>query len=136
MGKMFKAVATKMQAALRDEIASRQAEIDQFQSALDLLSGTFGGTTRSAKTTRVRSVAKTKASGLRVDWDAVLKQVPNRFGVEQIMKIKSAASKGRAQVYPALNRWESTGRIKRVEKGVYVKVGAKAKKKPAVAAAA
>lgn len=37
------------------------------------------------------------------------------------MKHPGAASKGRAQAYPALNRWEATKRIKRVSKGVYEK---------------
>ena len=59
----------------------------------------------------------------RVNWDEVLSSVPQRFGVEDVMKHPGAASKGRAQVYPALNRWEATKRIKRVGKGVYEKAG-------------
>ena len=59
----------------------------------------------------------------RVNWDEVLSSVPQRFGVEDVMKHPGAAAKGRAQVYPALNRWEATKRIKRVSKGVYEKAG-------------
>ena len=59
----------------------------------------------------------------RVNWDEVLSSVPQRFGVEDVMKHPGAAAKGRAQVYPALNRWEATKRIKRVGKGVYEKAG-------------
>jgi hypothetical protein len=58
-----------------------------------------------------------------VSWEEVLSSVPQRFGVEDVMKHPGAAAKGRAQVYPALNRWEATKRIKRVGKGVYEKAG-------------
>lgn len=60
--------------------------------------------------------------GKRVKWDDVLASVPKRFGVQDVMKHPGAAAKGRAQVYPALNRWEATKRIKRVEQGVYEKL--------------
>ena len=59
----------------------------------------------------------------RVSWDEVLASVPKRFGVLDVMKHPGAAAKGRAQVYPALNRWEATKRIKRVDKGTYEKLG-------------
>jgi hypothetical protein len=42
------------------------------------------------------------------------------------MKHPGAAAKGRGQVYPALNRWEATKRIRRVDKGVYEKAGGSA----------
>ncbi|HZR81154.1 MAG TPA: hypothetical protein VFD92_08650 [Candidatus Binatia bacterium] len=64
-----------------------------------------------------------RAGGRRVNWDEVLSSVPQRFGVEDIMKHPGAASKGRAQVYPALTRWETAGRIRRISKGVYEKGG-------------
>jgi hypothetical protein len=62
----------------------------------------------------------------RVSWDEVLASVPNRFGVQDVMKHPGAAAKGRAQIYPALNRWEATKRIKRVGKGLYEKAAGKA----------
>ena len=47
------------------------------------------------------------------------------------MKHPGAAAKGRAQVYPALNRWETTKRVRRVGKGVYEKAGGDAVVAPA-----
>jgi hypothetical protein len=68
-------------------------------------------------------VRRPRAGGKRVKWDEVLAFVPRRFGVQDVMKHPGAAAKGRAQVYPALNRWESTKRVRRVGKGVYEKLG-------------
>lgn len=63
------------------------------------------------------------SGGKRVDWNQVLDSLPKRFGVEDVMKHPGAAAKGRAQVYPALNRWEGAKRVRRVGKGVYEKAG-------------
>lgn len=53
----------------------------------------------------------------------MLAWVPKQFGVQDVMKHPGAASRGHAQVYPALNRWEATKRVKRVGKGLYEKAG-------------
>ncbi len=47
---------------------------------------------------------------------------PKRFGVADIMKHRGAASKGRAQIYPALARWVAAKTVRSVPKGVYEKV--------------
>ena len=41
-----------------------------------------------------------------------------------MLKNPDAARKGRAQIYPALNRWEASKAIKRVAKGCYRKAAA------------
>ena len=61
----------------------------------------------------------------RVSWDQVLASVPKKFGVEDVLKHPGAAAKGRPQIYPELNRWEATKRIRRVSTGIYEKLGGK-----------
>lgn len=85
-----------------------------------------GGAARSS------SAGATRPRGSnRVNWDDVLSSVPQRFGVEDVMRHPGAAAKGRAQVYPALNRWEATKRVKRVGKGLYEKAAGGAAAAPA-----
>jgi hypothetical protein len=103
--------------------ADLQKMVDQAESWRGLLGGAFGGAVKRGPGRPAGSGRKAArgGGGGRVSWDDVLASVPNRFGVEDIMKHPGAASKGRAQVYPALTRWETAGRVRRVSKGVYEK---------------
>lgn len=79
-------------------------------------------TTVSAKRA-VRGVkAKAAKGGKRADWNAILKSVGKRFDVAAVLKNKDAAKRGRAQVYPALRRWEQAGLIIKGSDGFYCKV--------------
>ncbi|MEW6268304.1 MAG: hypothetical protein AB1689_03290 [Thermodesulfobacteriota bacterium] len=49
----------------------------------------------------------------------MLASVPEKFGVEDVMKHPGARAKGRAQVYPALSRWMQASKIKKIGKGRY-----------------
>jgi hypothetical protein len=57
--------------------------------------------------------------GSRVDWKAVLATLPPVFTIEDVMKNPAAAAKGRPQVYPALDRFQTLKLVKRVGKGQY-----------------
>ncbi len=106
---------------LQDEIEELRDQAATWRTMAPAnLTAWFGGGRRKAD----RATGSTRPRGTnRVNWDEVLSSVPQRFGVEDVMKHPGAAAKGRAQVYPALNRWEATKRIKRVGKGVYEKAG-------------
>lgn len=110
---------------LENELAHLKDQAETWQKAVGgKIRGSFGikrGPGRPPG--RPVGSGRGKSKGARVSWDEVLASVPKRFGVPDVMKHPGAAAKGRAQVYPALNRWEATKRIKRVGKGVYEKVG-------------
>lgn len=105
--------------ALEDELTELRGQLHQWRQLAG--SGVRAIATRGPG--RPRAVAARGAGGKRVKWDEVLAFLPKRFGVEDVMKHPGAAAKGRAQVYPALNRWETTKRVRRVGKGVYEKAG-------------
>lgn len=96
--------------------------IEQAENWRSLLGGAFRSARRGRPPGSGRGGRRAAGGGGRVSWDEVLASVPQRFGVEDIMKHPGAASKGRPQVYPALTRWETAGRVRRVSKGVYEKV--------------
>ncbi|MFM8412978.1 MAG: hypothetical protein ACKOCT_22215 [Alphaproteobacteria bacterium] len=62
---------------------------------------------------------KPRAAGPRVDWDEVLRSLPEVFGIEDVLKHPGAAAKGKAQSYPAMTRWQKAGRIEKVERGKF-----------------
>lgn len=105
--------------ALEDELTELRGQLHQWRQ----LAGSGGRTVATRGPGRPRAVAAARSGGKRVKWDEVLAFLPKRFGVEDVMRHPGAAAKGRAQVYPALNRWETTKRVRRVGKGVYEKLG-------------
>lgn len=65
---------------------------------------------------------KTKTRGKRVDWDAVLASLPSTFTIEDVLKTPGGKAKGRAQIYPAINRWVNAKKARKVGTGRYNRV--------------
>ena len=120
----FRVQAARALELLRREINRREAEIRDMVSQLDGWRAFVNGGRRLGRPAIARRGPGRPRGGKRVNWDEVLASVPKKFGIEDVMKHPGAAAKGRAQAYPALTRWETSGRIKRIEKGRYQKVGA------------
>jgi hypothetical protein len=124
----LRAKASKVLSQLEKQIAALEGELSHLRAQTDQWRKVAGGKIARALGTgrrrgRPPGSGRARAKGARVKWDDVLASVPKRFGVQDVLKHPGAAAKGRAQVYPALNRWEALKRIKRVEQGVYEKVG-------------
>jgi len=127
--------AARVIAALDGEIARRRKELAELVAHADAwratlggrisaaLGGLGGGVERAKAARGTRKAGKGRArGGKRVSWDAVLASLPESFTIEDVLKNPDAARKGRAQIYPALNRWEASKVIKRVAKGRYKRV--------------
>lgn len=130
----IRAQAAKVLQQLEGQIRSLEDELTELRGQLHQWRQLAGGGARTATTRgpgRPPAAASGRSGGKRVKWDEVLAFLPKRFGVEDVMKHPGAAAKGRAQVYPALNRWETTKRVRRVGKGVYEKAGGDSAAAPA-----
>ena len=121
--------AARVIAALDQEIARRRKELAELVAHADAWRATLGGRISAAlgelggKTVKApRAKRGRPRGGKRVSWDAVLASLPESFTIEDVLKNPDAARKGRAQIYPALNRWEASKVIKRVAKGRYKRV--------------
>lgn len=128
----IRAQAAKVLQQLEGQIRALEGELTELRGQLHQWRQLAGGGVRSAAT-RGRGRPARRSGGKRVKWDDVLSFLPRRFGVQDVMKHPGAAAKGRAQVYPALNRWETTKRVRRVGKGVYEKTGGESGGAPAPA---
>jgi hypothetical protein len=73
----------------------------------------------AAKRAVSKGTSRKASSNGRVDWDGVLKALPQTFGASDVLKNPAAAAKGQAQVYPAIGRWVATKKIRKVGKGQY-----------------
>ncbi len=76
-----------------------------------------------AKKKRKATAAKKVPSGGRVDWDKILASLPATFTIDDVMADPGATSKGRNQVYPAINRWVNAKKARKVGTGRYKRVG-------------
>lgn len=124
----IRAQAAKVLQQLESQIRTLEDELTELRGQLHQWRQLAGGSGRAAVLRGAARVAgaprrRGGGGGKRVKWDEVLAFLPKRFGVQDVMKHPGAAAKGRAQVYPALNRWESTKRVRRVGKGAYEKLG-------------
>ncbi len=63
------------------------------------------------------------AAGRRVDWDKILVGLPATFTIDDVMETPGARSKGRNQVYPAINRWVTAKKARKVGTGRYKRLG-------------
>lgn len=123
-------------ALLTREIQRREAELARLVAQADLCraavdqrqveptAGRSPGGPAARKTTRgatrgVRRKVRGVRGAARVDWDEVLASVPATFGVADILEHPGARSRGRAQAYPALTRWQQAKKIKKVGTGRY-----------------
>jgi hypothetical protein len=124
----IRAQAAKVLHQLERQIQSLEAELAQLVDQANTWRNLIGGRGQQAsrgpgRPGRPRGQRAQRSGGKRVDWNEVLASVPRRFGVQDVMRHPGAAAKGRAQVYPALSRWESAKLIRRVSQGVYEKAG-------------
>ncbi|MFM8410812.1 MAG: hypothetical protein ACKOCT_11090 [Alphaproteobacteria bacterium] len=132
--------AARVIEALDGEIAKRRKELAELVAHADAWRATLGGRISAAlgelggkRAKAPRAKKGRPRGGKRVSWDAVLASLPESFTIEDVLKNPDAARKGRAQIYPALNRWEASKVIKCVAKGRYKRV-AGAEKATAAAA--
>ncbi|HEY8515265.1 MAG TPA: hypothetical protein VIS07_07115 [Candidatus Binatia bacterium] len=116
--------AEKALAALLQEIREREAELESLIEQANAWRNAIGigprrrGPGRPPRSTTTAGARRSSGGG-RVNWDEVLASVPEKFGVEDVMKHPGARAKGRAQVYPALSRWMQANKIKKIGKGRY-----------------
>jgi hypothetical protein len=131
--------ATRVLTSLSQEIQRRESELRDLVSQANSWRAALGlggralhvGNGAGRRGRRPSAAPARRSGGKRVDWDQVLASVPKRFGVDHVMRHPGARSKGRAQIYPALTRWEATKKIRRIGKGQYEKVAGAVKARPA-----
>ncbi len=112
--------ARALYASLQSEIRSKETELRQLKEEaaaihrLGLGSAAVGGTRGRARAAR----AAAAPSG-RVDWRAMLDQLPKQFKAADVRGIGAAKSKRPSEIFAAITRWIDAGLVKRKARGVY-----------------
>lgn len=104
---------------LRKEIRAKEIELRRLREEESRLRLLIGG---GRAVGRPRSVAKSTANGIaRIDWRAVLDQLPRQFKASDVRRIRDVAGKRPSEVFAAITRWIRTGSAKRKSRGMYEK---------------
>jgi len=112
--------ARSLMANLRKEIRAKETELRRLKEEESRLSMLIGG---HAPSGRGKAGAKASANSAgRIDWRAVLEQLPRQFKAADVHKVKGITGKRPSEVFAAITRWIQTGSARRKSRGMYEKV--------------
>ena len=101
-------------ASLRKEIRAKEAELKRLkeeETSLGQLAGrhAIGG-----------GGGESRAAGRnRINWRAVLEQLPKQFKASHIRTVRGLKGKRPSEIFAAITRWIEAGAVKRKARGVY-----------------
>ena len=95
---------------LRKEIRGREAELLRLQADESRLSRLIRDGSRPGAG---------RVGGARIDWLAVLKQVPKQFKASHVRAIRGLKAKRASEIFAAITRWVDAGAVKRKARGLY-----------------
>ena len=110
--------------SLRKEIRAKEQELFHLkhqESNLGRLTGT-AATRAAAMAAKAPAAASTAKRGGRVNWRAVLEQLPKQFKAAHIRDIRGIKGKRPSEIFAAITRWIEAGTVKRKARGVYERV--------------
>ncbi len=99
---------------IRGEIRAREQELDQLREQEKQISTLVGP---------VRGAAPERAPGRRIDWSAVLNQLPSEFTVSDVRKVRGISEKPSSEIFAGITRWIEAKAVKRKGRGIYQRVG-------------
>jgi len=111
--------ARSLMANLRKEIRAKETELRRLREEESRLSMLIGG--HAASRRKVASGASANGSA-RIDWRAVLEQLPRQFKAADVRKVRAVTGKRPSEVFAAITRWIRMGSAKRKARGMYEKV--------------
>ena len=107
--------ARQLLSNLTNEIRSKEVDLRRLKEAESTLSGLTGLGTTSGN----GMVAGRKGGKARINWGAVLQQMPKQFKAGDVRKVRGVKEKRPSEIFAAITRWIEAGSVKRKERGLY-----------------
>jgi hypothetical protein len=123
VGSAFRQVqqqARTLVANLQKEIRAREMELKQLkeeEASLGQLTGRVARASTGGDNGRVGRVGRG-----RINWRAVLQQLPKQFKAAHIRDIRGLKGKRPSEIFAAITRWIDAGTVKRKARGLYERV--------------
>jgi hypothetical protein len=103
---------------LRSEIRNKEAELKQLKDEAAALDRLGGGTGKLASSIS-GEIRDNGGNGGRVDWRAILEELPKQFKASDIRTNRAVKNKRPSEVFAAITRWIDAGMVKRKSRGLY-----------------
>jgi hypothetical protein len=112
--------ARSLMVNLRKEIRSKETELQRLKDEESRLSMLIEGqpSPRSARSAAARAGTR----GGRVNWLAVLDQLPKQFKAGDVRMVKGLKGKRPSEVFAAITRWIQMGSARRKARGLYERI--------------
>jgi len=107
--------ARSLLVSLRKEIRAKEAELKRLKLEESSLGRLTGGRVPSAGA----APRAARAGGGRIDWSAVLNQLPKQFQASHIRAVRGLKNKRPSEIFAAITRWIEAGTVKRKARGAY-----------------
>ncbi len=95
-------------------IQSRETELAELRQQEQKLQSFLGSP--------VKEGATEAGPHARIDWRAVLVQLPKQFKAADVRKVRGLAEKKASEIFAAITRWIDTKLVKRKERGLYERI--------------
>jgi hypothetical protein len=110
--------------SLRKEIRAKEQELLQLRNEeanLGRLTGS-GAMRVTAAAVKAPAAASSGSRGGRVNWRAVLEQLPKQFKAAHVRDIRGLKGKRPSEIFAAITRWIEGGSVRRRARGLYERV--------------
>ena len=112
--------ARTLVANLQQEIRAKEMELKNLkaeEASLSQLTGRVARASTGGGNGRVSRVGRG-----RINWRAVLQQLPKQFKAAHIRDIRGLKGKRPSEIFAAITRWIDAGTVKRKARGLYERV--------------
>lgn len=107
---------------LRRDIRDKEAELARLKAqweSLDRLTGRAAPRRGPRAARRGGGGGGGAGGGKRINWRAVLGQLPKQFKASNIRQVRGLKDKRPSEIFAAVTRWIEAGLVKRKARGVY-----------------
>ncbi len=101
-------------ANLRTQIRTKENELSRLKQEEARLSSLLGISAGRSAVPAAQRVGKG-----RINWRAVLKQMPKQFRASDVRKVRGLKNKRPSEIFAAITRWIEAGLAKRKTRGIY-----------------
>ncbi|HLH75788.1 MAG TPA: hypothetical protein VKV28_03175 [Candidatus Binataceae bacterium] len=118
LGSAFQQVqqqARELLTTLHQEIRAKEMELNRLKEEEVQLSRLTGRVVETGSSSRL---ARNGRSG-RINWRAVLEQLPKQFKASDIRGVRGLRDKRPSEIFAAITRWIEAGMVKRKSRGLY-----------------
>jgi hypothetical protein len=114
--------ARSLMVNLQKQIRDKETELKQLKDEAASLGHLTGGKAMRAAAPREASTGGGAKRGGRLDWRAILANLPKQFKAADIRNIRGVKGKRPSEIFAAITRWIEAGTVKRKARGLYERV--------------